>query len=417
MRQRRFPPLRRAVKILAALILLAAGGLAELGSLVRTQSTDAIVSAPRLAVRSPIDGVIATAAPALGSVVHRGDVLVRVHDPRVSRLPLADLRSRAAHLRAELAAAAQRRGGLLALQADLKQRADLHTRLLGARLDAEIAGADAALMAAVARQEQSRRDVGRSRALTAGGDVAPADLERTQTNFAAALQTGAMQDAQRRSLQAQRDATAVGIYAEPGANDASYAAQRLDEITLRLGDLDQSVAILTAELAQSDALTAATVADLAQRGEAEIVASADAMVWRTGARDGDFVAAGEPVADLVVCDQAVVVAAVRQRDLATIPIGAIATVRLSGETQDRQGRVLSTLAEGAVAGDARLAALPATEKVPGAVVLVGLEPAAAPAASDHPESAATACPVGRTARVLLPRGDTSTLRALLDRVL
>lgn len=409
--------LRRSLKIGAAGILLAAGLLAELGTVVRVQSTDAVVSAPRIGVRAPIGGMVAAGGPTIGQTVKRGAVLARLSDPRVSRLPLEELETRAARLRAELAAAAQRRDELVALQADLTQRAQAHSRVLAARFDAEIAGADATVAADAARQEQSRRELARRRTLAAGGDVTTADLERSQMAYDTASQEGAAQEAQRRSLRTQRNAAAVGVYAEPGANDTSYAAERRDEVALRMGDLDQSVAVLTADLAETDAMAAATAADIAKRGEADILAPTDGIIWRNGAHEGDLVAAGDIVADLVACDQAVVVAAITQRDLTAILVGGTATVRLSGETQDRKGRVLATLAEGAIAGDPRLAALPTTDKIPGAVALVALGPSEDTVAADAANPDGTACMVGRNARVLLPRGTHGGLRDLLDWVL
>lgn len=402
---------RRFLKLAAALAVLGAGAAAELGSLVALQSSDAVVSAPRIVLRAPIAGVVVAGGPAVGQVVPRGTVLARIDNPRLSRLALAELQARVARIEADLAAGARHRAMLVGFQATLRQRATLHDRVMTERFDAEIAGAEASLAADTARQRQHGRDLARRSVLAATGDLARAQLEQTETALAAATAEDTAQAAARRSLQAQRDAAARGVFAEAGPNEASYATERDDEVALRIAELDQSQAASRADLAQAEAMLQATRADLARAASAAIVAPADAMVWRTGAEPGDVVAPGDTVADLVACDRDVVVAEVPQRDLGEIAIGGAATVRLAGEAADRTGRVLGTLAQAAVADDRRFAIVPAAAgRTPQAMVLVSL--GAAPAAAAD----ASGCVVGRSARVVLPRRAHGLLRGLFDRV-
>jgi multidrug resistance efflux pump len=400
------------MKILAGLLVLGAGALAELGSVVRLQSTNAVVSAPHAALRTPISGVVDRAAPAVGTLVRQGDVLVRVHDPMASSLPVETLRIQMAQQRAKLAATEQRRAALLTFRTTLQARAEAHTRLLTARLNAEIEGAAAMRASTAVQRDQDRRDLSRRRQLIVDGVVSASDLEHTQAVWEAAAQVEIAQSAARRSLEVQRDSAAAGMFAEAGPNEASYAVQRRDEMSLRLGDLDETAANLQADLAHTIALAAATEADAARRTAHQVVAPSDMIVWRRGVQLGDVVNAGETVIDLVACDQSLIIAAIRQRDLDLIEVGGIATIRLTGESGDRHGRVLGTLAASEVDGDPRIAAVPPGDRTASAMALVELGPA--------PEGAVATpngCAVGRTAQVMLPRHDMGPLRNLLDRIL
>jgi len=404
----RRPRLRHAAKLLAAAAVLAVGVLAEAGELVRVQATDAVVSAPRIAVRTPVAGLVSTGGPAIGRPVHRGEVLARIGNPLAATLPLAEAEAHVARLRADLAATGRQRAALVVLQAELQRRAEAHMRVLTARFNAEIAGADAAIAAAADKHAQAGRDLARRRTLAASGDVALADLQRTQTVFATSAADEAAQAALRQNLVAQRDGAAEGVYAEPGANDTSYAAERRDEIALRLTDLDRAAATLTAELAQAEAVAAATRADFARQTEAAITAPADGMVWRTGAQPGDMLRAGDTVMELVACDQEVVVAAVPQSELSAIAVGGTATLLLAGETAERSARIIGTIAAASADNDPRLATVPAAARSASAMVLLALPPEA---------TAGGGCLVGRSARVVLARSGEGLLARLLRYVL
>jgi multidrug resistance efflux pump len=402
--------LRRIAKLVVAGSVVAAGLIAGTGELVGVRSTDAIVSAPLVPIRAPIAGIVAQGAPPPGTFLRRGALVLRIVNPRLSRLKLDELRAHEAELRAGLAALARRRDALLSLQADLRQRADAQASLTASQLDAEIAGAGASLAASTLRQAQARRDLARRQILAASGDLALAEVERAQTAVFAMQHEQITQAAALRGLRIRRAAAAQADGASLGG--ASYASQRLDEVTITLIELDQNAATMSAALAQTAALATATERDFALHAEASLPAPADAIVWRHGAQAGDRVAEGDAVAELVACGQAVIVAAVSQKDLPSIMLDGRASIRLSGEYRDRKGFVIGTVAQAAVAGDARLATLPDFGKRAGAIVLVSLDSPADE--TDSYRAAGQACLVGRAARVRLPRAHAGLLESLAE---
>ena len=396
----------RVLKIAAAASILAVVAVEELGGALTLQSPHAVVSAPRISLRTPIAGVVSGGAVRLGATLAEGAAVVRITNPRLSKGPLEALRAHRATLAAQRAAGVVRRAKLVTLYQALTERAAQHNRAVADRLDADIAAAEATLAMRVRQRVQDQRDFARRKLLAATGVVPPADLEHSESTVAIAAAAVDAQQAVRDSLQAQRAAVAAGVFAEPGANEASYAAQRADEVWMRLAELDQAQASLDSEVEEVGRQIGQEVKERDRADAVTIASPVDAVVWRSGAEPGDVVAAGDVVAELVDCRRAVVVAPMAQADVGLVEIGGIARILLAGEHEPRSGKVLTSLAASALSGDLRLAALPPVGRAPEVAVLIALD--TIPSGE---------CLAGRSASVRLPRANATMLTRLLDRLL
>jgi multidrug resistance efflux pump len=411
-RWRTLPRPGRIAKLTAAAAVVAAGGFAVLGEQMQLVSDNAVVTAALILIRSPIGGVVTVAAPAFGTMLATGDTIARIDNPRLSPRHLADLRAEAARLTAATAATAHRRDAVAAMRATLTRRADAHARLVAERLAADVASGEATLADHLARREQAGRDLARRRRLTAADGSTPADLERAQLAYDTAVSEADAQSGGLASLRVRQAAAGQGLFAEVGPNETSYARQRADDLTLTLAELDQSLATLAADTAAITARVAVELDDMARQGQAVLTVAGPRMVWRPLAQAGEQVAAGDPVAALVDCSPAELLATVSQDDLPRVWVGGAARVRLSGEAEDRPGRVAAVMGEAAMAGDARMAALPPPSRAASAMVLITLPP---PRGQPEGGPLAGECLVGRTARAILPRRDTGRFLGLLAR--
>ncbi len=178
------------------------------------------------------------------------------------------------------------------------------------------------------------------------------------------------------------------------------AEPRPDELALRLAEQEREVGTLRAGLALAEARLEAGRRHAGQQALAELSSPSAGLVWRLLAQDGERIAAGDTVAEVMDCANAFVLAVVPQDRAAEVQVGGIARFRLAGEGHERSGRVQAVLGEGSVAGGRNLAALPGRLAQGGALVRVALTPPAAGAGAD--------CPVGRGARLLLPTGEAGT---------
>lgn len=246
---------------------------------------------------------------------------------------------------------------------------------------------------------QAQRDLQRKEALVSV--VAHADIERARTAADVARQEAEALGQALASAQSMTRSAAGGVLIEPGASaDVPYSVQRADEVRLRLASTERAIAGLSAAVTEAEERAVTEGRIFARTRAAVVETPTDGRIWRLAAAKGERVASGDLVAQVVDCHAVFLAVAVPQSSLPDIQLGGTATFRLSGEQEERIGRVRTTTGESAMQAEARLAAAPLAGTRPTGLVLVDF-----PAPSDASES----CLVGRTAHVVLPADGTSWL--------
>jgi hypothetical protein len=119
------------------------------------------------------------------------------------------------------------------------------------------------------------------------------------------------------------------------------------------------------------------------------------MIWKINAAPGERINAGEPIAEIVDCNSAFIIANVPQVRVPNISADSKVEFMISGETAKRYGRVASVTSD-PTDGDHNLAAIPFEEKGATATVRIRIE-------GDKE------CLVGRRARVVLPSSGSDFL--------
>ncbi len=396
---------RRPWKIALALGLLGAGGSAMLDDQFTLSTEHAVVSAYTVGLRSPIAGQVAGVRHAPGEEVAAGALLAVVEDERADTQRLVDLRALRDRARAELAAAEAARQEFRHMAADLTNRAAVHQEVALAWYASQQEEARRVLAGAQAKLLRDRQVLGRKQQLLASGFGTRAEMEAARGDHDVSL---GVVDAQRQrlaTLRTQQEGIRRGVFVESGHIGFNYAQQRQDEVTMRLAELDRSIVSLGADAQAAETRFVAEERRAAQQSSAELPSPSGGMIWRVLAQEGERVAAGDTVAEVMDCAAAFVLAAVPQDRAAEVQLGGIARFRLAGESRERSGRVQAVLGEGSVNADRNLAAMPARLPHGGALVRVALAP---PAAGES-----ATCPVGRTARLLLPTGEGGLLGRVL----
>ena len=383
----------RPLKLAVAAALIAMGLYAIFAEQGFVASDNAVVSAYVVSLRAPIDGTLSGMANPVGTPVDTGNVLARLDNPRVDDAPLRDMQAGLARLIAERTANLALRDRLIETRQTLARRTEAHKRATAARLQANAAEAEQTLAALSTQRDQLARDLARRSTLIASGFVAAAEIERLTADLAAAERGIAAQAQRLAANRVEAGAAQAGILSEPGANDVAYSAQRMDEVDLRLAELDRTLAITAAEADATDRrLHAADRRDMLMRG-AVLTAPAAGMVWKQRAANGERLAAGDVASELVDCTSAFLLVAIPQDRFSDIALGMTARYRLSGERAERTGRVLSVSGQASLAADRNLAAAPIGEIGNTVTVRVAIDPSA---------NNVRDCLIGRTARVLLP---------------
>ncbi len=395
---------RRPLKISIALGLLGAGIYAMLDDQLSLSTDHAVVSAYTIGLRSPIGGHVAGLRAAPGQLVAQGALLATVEDDRADRQRLVDLTAQRDRALAELAGAEASRDAFYAMAADLAARAGTHRQVALAWYTSQIAEAERNLAAQRARLLKDRQTLARKQQLVQAGFATRAELDAARAdNDVSARTLEAMRD-RLTTLRTQREGVTRGVFVESGHIGFNYAQQRADEVTMRLAELDRAILGLRAEAAAATARLAAETGRAAQLASAELPTPSGGMVWRVLAQEGERVGAGDTVAEVMDCQAAFVLAAVPQDRAGSVQLGGVARFRLAGESRDRSGRVQAVLGDASASGERNLAALPSRPAGQGmALVRVALTPT----------EGESACPVGRTARLVLPTGEGGFLGRML----
>lgn len=392
----------RAAKLFGASAVLAIGAYAVISDQMAIATDNAVVSAYSIALRTPIDGVIGAASLRVGDRIGRDALLAQVRNNRVDDQRLVDLREHLTQARARLEATKAMQVSLEKMRAALNERSDAYLKASAARLAGSLTEARYTLAALSSRREEAKKILDRRSLLAQGGASSVVDLEKAQSDVEILAAEEAAQRGRLESLAAEAVAIDRGVVSEPGSNDVAYSRQRADEIAIRLADLDHDRSLAQADIEETSARLANEQARIDKLQSASMVAPSAGMVWKLGASNGERVGAGETIAQIVDCDSAFIIARVPQNRVPDIMVGDEAEFRLSGDETKRHGRVLTVTGD-ATGGDRNLAAVPFEEKSPTAAVRIAMDPVAGE------------CPVGRTARVLLPSNGHGFISRLLGR--
>jgi multidrug resistance efflux pump len=333
---------RRSVKIALASIVALAGMYAVLVQQRVVTSDEAIVSAYVSAVRTPIEGNVSGIALKVGSRVGQGAVLGHVENPRAYDQALENLSLRQEEDRGAMGALGGQISELLQQRSELESRAHAHKTAVCVRLERLLSQAAALLDAKRVAAEHAGVELERSRNLRDAGAVTEADFERRQSESKIAKSEQAAAEAEIAGLQAELDAAGKGTLAEPGVSaDVPYSQQRIDEISLRLAELHATRANLAFRADHIAADVTRQIRHSELMRSSAIIAPVTGTVWRLQSNDGEHIATGDTLAEIVDSSHPFLLISIPQDRVPDIQLGAKVKFKLSGETEQRTGTVIS----------------------------------------------------------------------------
>lgn len=397
---------RRNLKFAAAFALLGAAGYALLSGQGFVTCDNAVVSAYTFSLRAPISGYVSGLGIKVGDPVAAGATLVHLAENRLDDQRFIDLTNLLTRLRSNRHAYEQERAELATQHDALLARAEARDQSEAVYLRLQAAEAERQIHLQEAVQDLAHRDFARKDTLGQTGYTAAADVDKSRSVAKQADMSVEAATARHAYLRLQAEVANRGVLLESGSADVSYSSQRADELAMKLAEVDREIAYLTASEAETAGRLDAERKHLDMLRSADLIAPSAGMLWKLRVSEGEHTGVGYTVADIIDCRSAFIVAAVPQDRFSDVEIGGAARVRLSGETTDRAGRVVSLTGEVSLTNDRNLAAAPPVQRVATATARIEV------AASGN---SARECLVGRTARVLLPASPDSGLLAGLAR--
>ncbi len=383
----------RRLKPAAALTILFAGAFGILSEQSTITANSAVISTRVVSVRTPIEGLFSAAALKANQPVQRGVSLGAVANNRFDPQAQELYQQQAIESTTQAAALGAEERTLRAQRAELLSRVRAHTEALTGRMDRVETEAEGALTARQAGFKLASADLERGKQLFDLGIVSRAALDKLDADAAVAQAELRGEESALAATRSEGAAVRHGMMIEAGNNnDVAYSEQRIDEIDLRLADLERErLNAEAAAVAAQGSYTQALEHNQAM-GSAALVAPASGMLWKWFAVDGERVGVGDKVAELVDCQSAFLLAALPQDRVPAIAIGSSARYRLSGESVEHLARVASINAELPTLEGNKLAAEPIkVDDRPAVLVRLDLDP----------KDEAKGCLVGRTASVVI----------------
>jgi multidrug resistance efflux pump len=343
-------------RISLAVALLVAGAAIYGPQLLYTTSSDAVLNARIITITSPIEGRVAGAPPAEGTVIGAETPLATVENPIVDRGRLVDLETARARAAADLSSAKHLAEALTAQISALDDQRRHYLAATVTRLSLTLKEAQADATASAATATDARHNYERKRSLQIAVTVSAADVDQARQ---ASIRTEAI--AARARFTAQRlaeelDAAKGGVLVGADRNDVPYSQQRVDEFRLRKSEAEAQVAALTAQLEQLDGQLAAERTRAASLATSTLQAPVPAVVWRSLVTSGSAVARDAEVMTLINCSQIYATATFTARHFDDLYPGRHAIVHIVGTNTDYPATVVGTRAMQAPSTEDRFAA-------------------------------------------------------------
>ncbi len=383
----------RLIKVGVGIGLLAFFGWMPLQTLLLASSVEAVVNSRIVTVRSPIDGVVATAPHEFKAwSADKGAPVLRIRDDKADRSRLDDLRRQLGALEDERAKLARQRELAQASLDELTKQTQQFTEGRILQLNARIAALGHDVAAAAARSEEADAALARANALAKSGTLSEAEVGRLRRDKIVAdeSEAGARQRLEEASVELA--AANQGAFLGDSYNDRPSSAQRADEMRLRVGDLAADQQAHDAALERLRADVADEEARYKIRSDVEVALPVSGRVWEVLTAPGEHVSRGQDLIRLLDCASAVVTANVSESVYNRLQVGSPATFRPSTGGESYAGSVVNLT--GSAGAPANFAIIPSTLAKETYHVTVAV-----------PEMAESGeCSVGRTGRVTFEDG-------------
>src|SRR6266446_578362 len=314
---------RRCVKTVVSLALIAVIGWGPLQRLLLTTSAEATVNARVITLRAPIEGRIVEGDVSIGAGIafRTGEIVVRVENPRADRARLDELQ------RSISLVMDQRRSSVERLAAPESQQATQLAQFdkfrshriehIEARRQEILADKDAV----IARLDAASSAFARSTKLSNQGIAALATHEQAQRDYK--VLTSTLVAAQRRleAVEIELAAGRQGIFVTDGFNDVPRSAQRASELGQQIADITVAIAEQDRQLSSLQPQLDAEKDRYYLMSVAEMRSPTDGRIWEVLVSPGEYIRVGQDMMRILDCNGAVVTAAVSEANFNRLQIG------------------------------------------------------------------------------------------------
>ena len=365
-------------------------------------STYAVVNAPVMTVRAPINGVVLQATPGIAEPVSRDDILFDMRATFDSRTQLARLIGEKTAKAAQVSALRVEEAGIADTIAALHRRETVEIRseiaFLNARLDEE----GAIRRMHFTQKNRAAYHLVRLTQLSARGTVPEKEMKDAEFRLDEIAALISASDARIAAFSVELAAIEQTLPSPGGTGSRAGARARLDDLTLAQNDIRARRRTAEGELAGLKIALDRLRTEHDKYSRFQPVAPSNGVIWTASRTEGASVTLGSDLFQVLDCDRRFLEVVFTERSFEYIPPGTPARVQLRGSGDRFEARVVSRHAAG---GGAVLSAVDAAVLEPpedgGVKVFLALDPSD----TSDPNVAAAFCDVGRTAEVRIRNAD------------
>jgi multidrug resistance efflux pump len=353
-----------------------------------------VVNAPLITVVSQLDGHVAGDVMQRGAALRAGETIATVVNQHADNRTAMDLKGALNEAHQQLAALRANIDDLNRLKADLEKRSQNYRAAWIDHVTKAVTEEEAVLASARVLTRQTADALKRGTSLVAKGAVSVANFDDLSYVHQRARSTEAQAEATLARRQSDLVSAKAGIVLSDGNwSDVPYSSQRLDEINIRLAELDKDKAVLTAKIAEIEAKHAAEEARIARLSREPLAAPVDGVVWRSTIATDAAVVRSAPLMEIVDCTHVYVEATARERFFESLQAGRQVRVQLAGSNKEIPGIIREVVGPGAALTTTSNVAVMRHSTGTEAQLIVDLDRSA------MPPTAGSMCNVGRSATV------------------
>jgi multidrug resistance efflux pump len=395
----------RASRIAFAIVLIALGLWAFAPFASYRVSSSAFINSEVMRITAPIPGYLSSELPHKGQFISQPETLTLIKSYAADRQRLLEMEGQQATATERADFAKKQLAEIAVVDEELAKRMQAHRDGMVARIGQEIAGAEAEKTGCFA-EVIHRQTIGSTmEGLAETGTTskirsaeALADQEQTMTKCN-------MASARLEKLKSELIAMQNGVYLRDASNDVPYSQQQRERLFLRRQELEQTAnenSVRATRLAADIDEERLRVEHL---GQYKITLPAESVVWSVSASPGSVVVQGQTVLDLTDCKNRFVAVELPAREFENIKPGDLASIRLIGSNERREGQVRQ-IRGSAARGDDRLLAAQIPVGTAGNITVEVSLP------RDDVQGDSNFCDIGRLAEVRFHRAKPAIMESL-----
>lgn len=379
------------VSIVAAVTIVLGAAAFVAWPFLFPRSLEAHVNAPVTVVRAPVAGIYTSGLLRPGDTVREHETLGTIDNDIIDSQFLKEMRTREATLVTESEAVEREIADLEDARATLTGRLESAKSHVASLVNAQITRQEIQIRLAATEIERLTEEVEMKRGLAARDLVPINDFNRLAKELESARLTKDAEEAQLALLKIEAEAIDDDV-SELGGGVILPLKMRLSEYDERLSTLKAREQALSAQLTAL-AETITPEADRIRRMQQLPISSPiRGRVWRIRARNSEFVNVGDPLAEVIRCDNLIVSAIATERTFNRLEIGRPVTFESAATDRRYDGEIIQLQGPASGTQTSGFAILSREESEPDEYrMIIGL--------SGFPEGEGEPCPVGQTGRV------------------